>query len=359
MSASRPLQHGSAWTGAGRRRSGGMAKALGALAASAAFILSALAVLAWPGATAWAQASAPAWPARPIRLIVPLPPGGSYDYLARIVAERLQPALGQPMIVENRVGADGRIGAEYVARQPGDGYTILIIAVTHVIHPSLFKSMPYDVIRDFAPVGLVADAPFVLLVNPSVKAANAREFVDAARARPGAITFASSGVGSPYHLGAELLKSTAGVDMLHVPYKGTGPLINALLGGEVMSAFAPIGPFLPHIRAGKLKPLGIVTGYQTAVLPGLPTVAESLNLPDYAMDGWLGIVAPAATPRPIIERLNSDMVRIVRDPQFTREKLVAQSYEPIASTPERMGEVMRAHLEKYARIVRDAKIPPE
>lgn len=316
-----------------------------------------LAALACPAAMAWAQA--PAWPARPVRFIVPLPPGGSYDYLARVVAERLQPALGQPVIVENRVGADGRIGAEYVARQPGDGYTILIIAVTHVIHPSLFKATTYDVLRDFAPVGLVADAPFVLLVTPAAAVENVQAYVAAARARPGAMTFGSSGVGSPYHLAAELLKFTAGVDMLHVPYKGTGPLINALLGGEVMSAFAPIGPFLPHIRAGKLRPLGIVTGYRTAVLPGVPTVAESLSLPDYAMDGWLGIVAPAATPRNIIERLNTEMVRIVRDPQFTKEKLLAQSYEPIASTPERMGEVMKAHLDKYARIVREAKIPPE
>ena len=318
--------------------------------------LAASAALIAPSGGAFAQA----WPSRPIRFGVPLPPGGGYDYLARVVAERLQPALGQPVVIDNRVGADGRIGAAFVSKQPADGHTILIITVTHVVHASLFRKMPYDILNDFTPVGMIAEVPFALLVTPDVQARSPKEYVALARARPGEITFGSSGVGSPYHLAAELLKSSAGIDMLHVPYKGTGPLVTALLSGEVMSAFAPIhAAFLPHIRAGKLRALGIATGSRTSILPGVPTLEEELSLPGFSMDGWLGVVAPAGTPKPIVDRLNGEMVRIVRDPQFAKEKLLAQSYEPLGSTPEQMGETMKAHFTKYAKMVRDAKIPAE
>ena len=318
-----------------------------ALAASAAMMLLA------------GGAFAQAWPSRPIRFIVPLPPGGGYDYLARAVAEPLQAALGQPIVVENRVGASGTLGAEHVSRQPADGHTILVISDTHLVHPSLFKKMNYDILRDFTPVGQIAGVPFALLVAPGVQANSAKEYLALARSRPGEITFGSSGVGSPFHLAAELLKSSFGVDMLHVPYKGTGAVAASLLSGEVMSAFAPIGPFLQHIRSGKLRALGIVNGYRTSILPGVPTLEEALSLPGFTLDTWIGLVAPAGTPKTIVDRLNGEIARIVRDPQFSTEKLLRQSYEPLGSTPEQMGAAMKAHLAKYAKIVRDAKIPAE
>ena len=317
------------------------------LAASAAMML-------LPG-----DAGAQAWPSRAIRFIVPLPPGGGYDYLARVLAEPLQAALGQPIVVENRVGASGTLGAEYVFRQPADGYTILVISDTHLVHPSLMRNMKYDIIKDFAPVSVIAGVPFVLLVAPGVAANSPMEYVALARSRPGEITFGSSGVASPYHLAAELLKSSFGVNLLHVPYKGTGPVAAALLSGEVMSAFAPLGPFLQHVRSGKLRALGVVNGTRTSILPNLPTLEESLSQPGFALDTWIGLVAPAATPKTIVARVSSEIARIVRDPQFSKEKLVQQSYEPVGSTPEQMGETMKAHLAKYAKIVRDAKIPPE
>jgi len=317
--------------------------------------LAASAALVVPCGGAFAQA----WPNRPIRLVVPLPPGGGYDYLARVVAEPLQAALGQPIVVENRVGASGTLGAEHVSKQPADGHTLLVISDTHLVHPSLFRNMPYDILRDFTPVSLIAGVPFVLLVAPGVQANSPQEYVALARSRPGEITFGSSGVGSAYHLAAELLKSSVGIDMLHVPYKGTGPVTTALLSGEVMSAFAPIGPMLQHIRSGKLRALGIVNGYRTSILPDLPTFAEALSLPGFAMDTWIGLVAPSGTPNTIVDRLSGEIARIVRDPQFSKEKLLRHGYEPVGSTPEQMGETMKAHLAKYAKIVRDAKVPAE
>ena len=323
------------------------------------FLSSTLAAAAAASLPAAAFAQQAPWPSKPVRFIAPLPPGGSYDYLARVMAERLQATLGQPFVVENRAGADGRIGTEYVARQPADGYTILIIAVTMVVHPSLFRKIPYDILKDFTPVAMIADAPFVLLVNPSVPANTPKEYVALAKSKPGTVTFGSSGIGSPYHLAGEYLKSTAGVDMLHVPYKGTGPLISALLSGEVMSAFAPLGPFLPHIRSGKLRALGLATEYKSSLLPDVPTLIDALSLPGYSMDGWLGVVAAAGTPRPIVERLNAEISKIVRDPQWTREKLISQGYEPLVSTPEQMGQTMSRHAAKYAKIIQEAKIPAE
>jgi tripartite-type tricarboxylate transporter receptor subunit TctC len=304
-------------------------------------------------------ASAQAWPSRPIRIVVPLPPGGGADSLVRVLAEPLRSALGQPILVENRVGADGRMGAEYVSKQPADGYTYLTAGTTNVAHPSLFRNMNYDILKDFTPVGLIIRVPFALLVALGVQATSPKEFVALARSRPGEITFGSSGIGSPFHLAGEMLKSMAGIDMLHVPYKGSGPVTTALLSGEVMSAFAPVGPFLQYIRSGKLRALGILNGYRTSILPDLPTLEESLSLPGFALDAWVGLLAPAGTRKAIVDRLNGEMVRIVRDPQFSKEHLLRQSYEPLGSTPEEMGETMKAALPVYARIVRDAKIVAE
>ena len=303
--------------------------------------------------------SAQTWPSGPIRVIVPLPPGGVADYLMRVLAEPLRSALGQPVVVENRVGAGGRIGVEYASKQPADGHTFVAIGSTSVAHTALFKNMPYDLLKDFAPVSQIIRTPFVLVVGPGVQANSAKEYLALARSNPGKITFGSSGVGSPFHLAAELMKSMAGVDMLHVPYKGSGPLSTALLSGEVMSAFAPIGPFIRHIRSGKLRALGIVTGYRTGILPDLPTLAEAFPLPGFALDAWIGLLAPAGTDKAIVDRLSGEMRRIVRDTQFSKEYLMKRGMEPIGSTPEEMGETLKAGVVLYAKIVRDAKIPAE
>ncbi|OGA00097.1 MAG: hypothetical protein A3H35_14665 [Betaproteobacteria bacterium RIFCSPLOWO2_02_FULL_62_17] len=304
-------------------------------------------------------AAAQAWPSRPIRVVVPLPPGGGADYLVRALAEPLRLALGQPILVENRVGADGRLGVEYVSKQPADGYTCLTVGTTNMAHPALFRNMTYDILKDFTPVGLIIRVPFALVVGPGVQAGSAQEYVTMARANPGKITFGSSGIGSPFHLAGELLKSMAGIDMLHVPYKGSGPITTALLSGEVMSAFAPLGPFLQQVRSGKLRALGILNGYRAAILPDLPTLEEAMSLPGFALDAWVGLLAPAGTPRTNIDRLNREIVRIVRDTQFAKEHLVRQSYEPLGSTPQEMGETMKSALALYAKIVREAKIPAE
>ena len=303
--------------------------------------------------------SAQIWPSRPIRVIVPLPPGGVADYLARVLAEPLRSALGQPILVENKVGADGRIGVEYASKQPPDGHTFVTIGSSSVAHTALFKNMPYNLVTDFAPVSQMIRTPFVLVVGPGVRANSPKEYLAFARSNPGKITFGSSGVGSPFHLSGELMKSMAGVDMLHVPYKGSGPLSTALLSGEVMSAFVPIGPFLQHIRSGKLRALGIVTGYRSRVLPDLPTLAEALPLPGFALDAWIALLAPARTDKAIADRLSGEIGRIVRDTQFSKEYLLRRSYEPLGSTPQELGEVLKAGVALYAKIVRDAKIPAE
>jgi tripartite-type tricarboxylate transporter receptor subunit TctC len=320
-------------------------------------LLAAAPALAFP--RTWAQLPAN-WPTRPVRIVVPLPPGGSYDYLARALAEPIGQRLGQPVVVENRSGADGRIGVGHVARQPGDGYTLGIISVTNVIHPSLFKEIPYDILKDFEPVGIVAHAPFVLVAGPSLTGpATAKEYVEMARQRPGFITFGSSGVGSPFHLGGELLKSILGLDMLHVAYKGTGPLLNALLSGEVHSAIVPVGPYLSHIRSGKLRPLGALTDKHIGSLPQVPTLNDLLGQTQLSMISWLGLVAPAGTPRMIVERINSELRATIADPAFLRDKLAVQSYEIMDPSPSAMARVMRNDLNRYAEIVRSAKIPAE
>ncbi len=317
------------------------------LAASAAVIM--------PAGGGFAQA----WPNRPIRLVVPLPPGGGSDYLGRLLAERLQSALGQPILVENRVGADGRIGTEYVSKQPADGHTFLIITTNELSAPSMFRKMNYDILNDFAPVSLLAAHPFVLLVPSGFAVNSVNEYIAFARAKPGVLTFASSGVGSFFHLVAELLKSRTGIDMLHVPYRGSGPVTQALLSGEVMSAFAPLGPFLAHIRSGKLRPLAVADSRRASILPDVPTIAEAVPLPGFALITWHGVLAPAGTPKAIVDRLSGEMVRIIRDPQFAKERLLERGLEPVASTPEQLGEKMKADFDMFARIIRDAKIPTE
>jgi tripartite-type tricarboxylate transporter receptor subunit TctC len=312
-----------------------------------AFLLCAIAELA----------IAQAYPAKPIRIVVPLPPGGSNDLVARVAAERLAASLGQPALVDNRPGASGNIGTEFVARSAPDGHTLLMANTSHVINPSLFGKMPYDPIRDFAPIALMSSVHFALVVHPSVPARSVKQFIGLARSRPDALTYASAGNGSPHHLAMELFQSMAKVDFMHVPYKGAGQFVPALLQGEVSTVIGAINSLLPHIRTGRLHVLAMAGGGRTALLPGVPTIAEA-GLPGFALDNWGGMLAPAGTPRPVIERLNAEIVAALRDPQI-HERLTSQGIEVTPSTPDQFQKTMQTHLAKWARVVQTAKIQLE
>ncbi len=302
-------------------------------------------------------APAQPYPAKPVRIVVPLPPGGSNDVMARVVAEKLAPALGQPVLVDNRPGASGNIGTELVARSPADGHTLLMANTAHVINPSLFAKLPYDPIRDFTAIALMSSANFALVVHPSVPARSVKEFIAVARARPGAITFASAGNGAPHHLAMALLQSMARVELTHVPYKGAGQFVPALVTGEVTSVIGAINSLLPHVQAGRLRMLGMAGNRRAALLPDMPTIAEA-GLPGFALDNWGGMLAPAGTPRTVVERLNGEIVRALRDPGVA-QRLAAQGIELIPSTPQEFQSLMSAHLAKWAKVVKEAGIKLE
>jgi len=351
------------------RRTGGPARpgraaraALGKAAfarAARAMAAATVAVAALVVCPAPARAQAAAWPTHPIRFIVPLTAGGSNDFIARVIAERLQPVLGQPVVVENRPGAGGNVGTEYVGHQPPDGYTILLSSNTHVMNLSFYRKLPYDPIRDFEPVSLIATVPFVMTVNAGLPVRTLREFIDYARAHRGEVTYGSAGVGTPHQLSAELLKSMTGIEMTHVPYKGAAGIVPALIGNEITVTIGAINSLLPHIRAGRLRPIAVAADHRTALLPDLPTIAEAGPLPGFDIEIWLGVLAPAGTPRAVVDRLNAEINRIVRDPEVVRDKLHPNGIEPVGTTPERYTEVMKEDIVRYQKIARDAKIQPE
>ena len=314
------------------------------------------AAVALPAGEAAAQAG---WPSRPIRFVVPLPPGGSPDYLSRLLAERLQPALGQPLVVENKPGAGGNIAREFVARQPADGYTILMSESSHVMAAGIGARLPYDPIKDFHPISLVATIPFGLTVNAGMPVHSLKEFIAYAKASPRPLTYGTAGIGAPHHFAVELLRSMTGINVVHVPYKGSAGIIPALLSGEIDFTIAAVNSLLPHFKSGKLRPIAMAGSSRTAILPDVPTIAEAGPLPSYAVDVWLGVMAPAGTPRPIIDRLNGEINRVVRDPQIVKERLNTVGLEAVGTTPEQLLEVMQADLAKYTKLAREAQIKPE
>jgi tripartite-type tricarboxylate transporter receptor subunit TctC len=301
--------------------------------------------------TAPAQGSAAKWPEKPIRMIVPFPPSAGLDVVSRFVAATLTDQVGQNVVVDNRPGAGGTIGAELAAKSPPDGYTLLMISTSHAFNVSLYKKLPYDMVRDFAPVTLIAAAPNILVVNQSVPAVSVKEFVALARAKPRELNFTSAGVGTSSHLAGELFRYMARVELVHVPYKGSGAALTGLLGGEVQAAFFSIPSTLPHMKSGKLRLLGIGSVRRSAMLPDVPTIAEA-GVPDYDATTWYGALAPARTPQAVVERLNREIVRALQSPGM-RERLRAQGAEPRASTPAEFAAYLKAEITKYARVAKE------
>lgn len=318
------------------------------------FILSAAALAGLQPLHSFAQADA--WPTRPIRLVVPFPPGGGNDTMARLLSEQLPSTLGQPVVVENKAGAGGNIGTDFVAKQPADGHTLLLSSVNHVVNPSFFAKLPFDTLADFEPISMIGTIPFVLTVNSNTPVTNMKEFLAMARAKPGSVTYGSVGIGSIFHLAGEQLKMMTGVDMLHVPYKGSAPLVLALVGGEITCTIGAVNSLLPHIRSGRLRPIAVASENRTAFLPDVPTMAEAGPLPGYDILVWFGVMAPRGTPRAVVDRLNTDINRIMRDPQNIREKLSPLGFEAMGTTPERYMDMMKGDLARYAKIAKEAKI---
>jgi tripartite-type tricarboxylate transporter receptor subunit TctC len=291
------------------------------------------------------------YPSKPIRFVVPYPAGGPLDTVARLLAQKVSQSVKQPVIVDNKPGAGGNIGADIVAKSPADGYTILMGAVaTHAINPVLYASIPYDPVRDFAPITQIASTPNVLVVNPSVPANNVREFIAYAKANPGKLNFGSGSTGSAGHLAGELFKTMAGVDMTHVPYKGAAPAMQDLIGGQIQVMFDNLASSLGQVRAGKVKALAVTTARRSSLAPELPTIAES-GLPGFDISTWFGLFAPAATPREALDRLYVEFTRALAAPDV-REKMLNLGAEPVGSKPEEFAAYIRGEAEKYARLVR-------
>jgi len=302
-----------------------------------------------------AQAQSPGYPSKPIHLIVPFPPGGGNDTVARAIAQQISPELGQPVVIDNKPGAGGSVGAELAAKAPADGYTLFLAGVgSHVVNPNVHKKLGYDPLKDFAPITLIASAPSVLVVNPKVPAQNIAEFTAYARANPGKLNYASNGTGSAAQLAAAMYETMAGVKMVHVPYKGIAPALTDLLGGEVQLMFGTVVALVPHIQAGKLRPLAVTSRTRSALLPEVPTLAES-GLPDYQAGSWYGIMAPAGTPREVIERLHEAMVKALKQPAVAK-RLAAEGAVVIGSTPEEFGAHIKAELARVGNVVRAAGI---
>ena len=292
-----------------------------------------------------------AYPDRPVRLIVPFPPGGPTDIVARPLAQNLSENLGQQVIVDNRGGAGGNIGAAAVVKSAADGYSLLMGTVgTHAINASLYKKLTFDPVKDFAPVSLVAQAAVVLVVHPSVPAKTLNEFIALAKFKPAQITFGSAGSGSPGHLTGELFKDMAGVDLVHVPYQGSAPAISDLLGGQIHAMFDPIQATLSHVKAGKLRILGVSSSKRSSALPDVPTIAEA-GVPGFETTAWWAVFAPAGTPKEIITKLNTEIVKIMRSADM-KERLRQLDIEPIGSTPDQLAAFMKTETAKWSRAVK-------
>jgi tripartite-type tricarboxylate transporter receptor subunit TctC len=304
-----------------------------------------------------AGAQAQAWPSKAVTLVVPFPPGGTTDVLARALAEKLQTALGQPVIVESKPGAGATLGADLVAKSKADGYTLLMGAVHHTIASSVYKKLPYDFAKDLAPVSTVALVPNVLVVNAANPAKNVMDLVAQAKAQPDKLSYGSNGNGTAQHLIGTQFENLTGTKIGHIPYKGSGPLTTDLIGGQITMSFDTVTPVLPHIKAGKLKALAVTTGKRSSALPDVPTLEEA-GLKGIDIGTWFGVLAPVATPKDVVARLNAEIVKIIGNAEF-RQRLQEIGAEPVGNSPEQMAAQIRADTEKFARLVKDAKVAIE
>ena len=298
------------------------------------------------------------YPSKPVRVIVPYPPGGGADFVTRVIAKGLSDSLGQQFFVDNRAGANGNIGAEIAAKSPANGYTLLSVAnTTLTINPSLYKHMPIDMLRDLAPVAIVAGQPNVLIAHPALPAKTVKELVGLARARPRQLDYASAGTGSSSHIAAELFRVVAKVDITHVPYKGNGPAMADLLSGHVQLMFNNLAPAMPQVRAGKLRAYAVTGEKRSAAAPDVPTMAEA-GYPGVVFNLWVGLLAPAGTPQDVVTKLNAEAAKAAQA-RDVRDRLLAEGTEPITMSASQMAEVMRQETAQWAKVVKAANITPQ
>ena len=297
------------------------------------------------------------YPNRPVRLVVPFAPGGTNDILGRLVADKFSEKLGQPFIADNRGGANTMLGSEIVARATPDGHTLLIVSASIAVNPSLVRKMPYDTERDFAPIGLVAGGPYLMVIHPAVPAKSVSEFIAWAKAQQGRVNYASTGTGGPPHLAAELLKITAGIDMQHIPYKGGGAVLPDLIAGRVSMFFGSIATLKQHVDSGRLRAVGMSTTQRAAAMPDVPTFLES-GLAGYEVNGWYGLLTTAKTPRAIVERLSGTLRKILTDAD-TRAQFLKNGLDPTPASADEFSNLLRAEIVKWAKVVKAANIKPE
>ena len=314
--------------------------------------LAALALASVAGA-----AHAQAWPSKPVSLVVPFPAGGTTDVLARALAERLSPAIGQPVIVENKPGAGATIGADYVAKAKADGHTLLIGAVHHTIASSVYKKLPYDFQKGFEPVTVIAMVPNVLVVNARTPAKNVNELVALIKAQPADPSYGSNGNGTAQHLIGTQFQQQTGTRLQHIPYKGSGPLATDLLGGQILMSFDTITPVLPHIKAGKLRPLAVTTAKRSPALPDVPTLQEA-GLKDFDIGTWFGVLAPVGTPKPVLDRLSAEATKIIQSPDF-RKRMDDIGAQPVGNSPAEMAAQIRSETDKFSLLVKAGNVTVE
>lgn len=296
-------------------------------------------------------ASAQTYPDRPVRLVVGFPPGGAADILGRTVAQQLTPGLGQQVVVDNRGGAGGLIATEITARANPDGYTLLFTSIPHVINPHLYRKVSYDAIKDFTPIIHFVSVPLMMAAGASLPAKTVKDLITMAKAKPGVISYGSGGSGSSSHLAVELLKSMAGIDLTHIPYKGTGPMITDMLGGQVSLTIASAVPLSPQVRSGKLRALGVTGPRRSSAFPDVPAIVETV--PGYEVVNWFGVIAPAGTSKAIVTRVNHELNRALQSPELVKT-LAAQTAEAVGGTPEAFGKVIRVDFAKWAKVVKDS-----
>jgi len=313
--------------------------------------IASVSAIVWPAGSAQAQG----FPNKQIRLVAPSAPGDAPDVIARLVAEKLSTALGQPVVVDNKPGAGGVVGSEFVAKAPADGYTLIMgNAGSHGINAAVYAKLPYDIQRDFAPVSQVAVAPNIFIVNPTVPANTIQEFIAYAKKKPGQLNYASGGNGSSSHMSMELLKTMGGIDVAHVPYKGSTPALTDLIGGQASIMVVNLPPALPHVKSGRLRALAVTTKARSPLLPDVPTVAES-GLPNFETVAWFGVFAPSATPREIVARLSTEIAKIAKSPEM-QERLIALGAEPVGGSPEEFAAIIARDIAKWTTLAKSVGI---